>query len=329
MKLFLMSADGCGYSDPITKGQLFDHLPLTKDLASADAVVIPVVCHLGYRFNHDLNRAKGKKLILVNYIEYGWDFNLEEEETRIGYGNFYPCDCRRGYGNIGEWGTLDLFFRENPPALTFQRELPIDKAGPGFAPIDFLYPPGTPKARLSTPAEYATRKFDVFYAWGFSNQARARLHGDIFRMMSHEGINVLSSFSQLSSQGASPRSWVSIYTPWFDRTSMPEIYQWQRQSKIAVAMPGAGRKTFRDNEASNGSLLALQYDGLVRAYPWVHGENCIRMRIGSETKDLRTALERSPEELYQIYANCQRHLDLYRNESYIPNYVIPQIQKHL
>lgn len=329
MKIYLMPADASGYTDPVTMGQLFSHLPLTKDLNQADVVVVPVVCHLGYKFNHDLNRAKGKKIVLFNYIEYGWDFNLEQEETGIGSGNFYPCDCRRGYGNIGEWGTLDLFFRENPPILTFQRELPQNKLSDLVLPLDFLYPPGTPKAKLQNMADYSSRKFDVFFAWGFSHQSRCRLHGDIFRMMSHEGLNVLSSFSQLDTPGATPGSWVSIYTPWFDRTAMPEIYKWQQKSKIAVAMPGAGRKTFRDNEASNGSLLALQEDGLVRAYPWANKVNCIRMLPGCETNSLQQALAMPPERLYDIYRECQVNLDRYRHEHYIPNHIIPNIQKRL
>lgn len=327
MKVFLISADANGHTDGVTYGQLLSKLPLTDRLESADVVVINAVCHGGYKFNHDLNKVRGKKLVLIDYLEYGWNWDFRKE-NRIGYGNL--CPCTHTGDQLNEWGTLDLFIRENPPILTFKRELLLDQVSDTMIPIDFLAE--GPAVRRASEAEFDARPLDVFYCWGYSHPDRPRVHGEIFAAMGNAGINVVDHPDMLgrgSSQVFPTGTWMTLFKPYYLRRPMSEIYALQRQAKFAINLRGAGVKCFRSSEAPIDTIMATGVDPLAYSYPWIDHLNCVQMPAGKEVGTLMSVLRMHRSEAYTIYLNCQENIDRYRAENYIPNYVLANIEKRL
>lgn len=325
MKTYLMSSDANGWTDGCTRGQLYDHIPgQVKNLQDADVAIVSMICHPGYRFNHELNRLKGKKWILIDYCEFGWNWDPNRNNI-LGQG-CVPCDFSNP-GPIGECGTMDLFIRENPPVLTFKRELHTRDQGPTMQPIDFLA--AGPIFPLETKDEFENRRLDLFFNWGYSHPDRPRVHGQIFEAMGNRNLNVISSFGHIGGKEGyyPPGTWATIFTPWWDRRPMYEVYSAQSKAKMSLCLPGAGKKCFREQEACNNSIIILQYDPLVRAYPWTSGVNCIKLAVGHEVEGIFDATHR--QDLYEIYLLCQENMRRYRRENYIPNYLMPEIQARL
>ena len=98
LRLYIAHANVNGWTDGVTRGQLFDNIPkthLTTSVAQADAIVVLSVCHPNFKFNHGLEHLiKGKPWIHVDYLEYGWQFPHASLSNMPRCGEAYPCTQR-------------------------------------------------------------------------------------------------------------------------------------------------------------------------------------------------------------------------------------------
>lgn len=324
MKIHLAFADANLSTDGVTQKQILDHLPLATSLADADVVVVHVICHPQFSFNHGLNALLGKKpIVILNYLEYGWNFDFKKEVI-LGYGAEYPCTSKNH-----DWGTLDQWVRAANPILTFQRECKRSDISSRVIPVDFVAEQPIPP--VANEAEFKARPLDVSYVWGYSHPDRARVHGEIFAAMGNMGINVIDHFEDMVTRQDShffpAKTWFSCFSPYWRRRAMPEVMKMQQQSKIALNLPGAGRKCFREAEAPVGAVLATQHDDLVRSYDWMSGVNCVKLVVGQEVRGLMAAAERP--DLYDIYVLGQENIRNYSNPNYVKNYILKNIQDRL
>lgn len=315
MKLFLMSSDETGNMDPTVLNQILNRLPLTRDLAHCDAVVVPVSWFPGYKFNHALT-ALQKKIILVDFTEYGWAWEGQTE-------NVLGRNMVHNYGHLNtpDYAMLDKWAADFPAILHFKRELlEVDKTDT-LIPISFLCT--IPEEPVQTKEQFDARPVEVFYSWGYSHPDRRRLHGEIFTKSDSKGIHIIDHWDQ-GDHFEGKHNWITIHAPHYARKPMNIIMDRQRCSKVTVSMPGAGNTCFRHSEAPVNSIMALQNDNLSWAYEWMHAVNCIRLTVGQEFEDLNTALETLP--LYDIYVESQKSIDQWRPERFVPEYVIPKIR---
>ena len=313
MKFNLISSDTNGWSDGVTWDQLFRHMPVGNDIP-----VVVTVTHGGFKFNHDLNQLAGKKYVHIDYTEWGWQWDFTKSNV-FGESEHYP-----GESKSHEWGTLHGFIRDNPPALTFQRELRKVDVTPTRVPIDFLSTIPVPK--LVTKAEYDSRPFQVFYYWGFSHANRSRIHGDIFEAFGTSNIEVVDGYDKVDWKWLRKdgRVWLTVFSPHWWRRPMKEVMSWQAQAKISICPYGAGAKAFRHAEAPVNCIMAQQENCLAWSYPWDE-TNSVRMQEPHEVKDLLRAVERT--DLYDVYLRAQENIDRYRIHRYLPEYIVPNIER--
>lgn len=331
MKFYLESADAAGYSDGVTQGQLFAKLPQTDVLDRADVVLVRTVCGPPFKFNHHLNRllTAGKPIVLVDYLEYGWNHNFAKGNV---LGDHFCTPCTQ-FDNP-EWGTFEAWVREANPVLTFKRELRNQDVSEKLIPIDFLAV--GPRPRVQTLEEFAARPYDVTFVWGYSHPVRAKMHGRIVEAMGTKGIDVVTSFESLAKRPPNANHhrpsplWVSIMQDYWVRKPMSEVYALQEKGRMAICLPGAGVKCFREQEAPTGTISVMLKDDLARSYPWVHGRNALMMQPGEEFESLfALATQTDITWLHAIYVTAQANLDRYRPEAYIRDYFIPNIEKRI
>lgn len=210
--------------------------------------------------------------------------------------------------------------------LYFSRELLKGDVSDTLKPIEF--PAYIDIPPVQTKEQFDARLLDVFFNWGYSHPSRPRLHADIFRAMTTHGPGVVSSFRELESRynQLPGLCWAAIHTHHSVRRHISEIIPWQEKSKITVALPGNGRKTFRHGE-TQGSIMALLEDDIAWSFPWEHGVNCLRLTEGNEFDCLETATRRN--DLYQIYVRSQETLSRYKSERYVSEYVLPTLEAAL
>jgi hypothetical protein len=219
-----------------------------------------------------------------------------------------------------EYDKFWAWVKENPPILTFRRELDKRSVSPVVKPIEwacYLTPP-----ERSEHAQYDARPIDVLFLWGYSHAQRPKLHGDIFREgLTKYGINVIDQWDKWNGK----KCWLTIYAPYWKRIPMPEIIGLMQQAKITVAMPGNGKKTFRHAECV-GTLMAMQRDSLAWAYPW-DDTNSIGLVQEMDFYSLLKATERT--DLYDIYNSCCVNMSKYSAETYTRDYVLKAIESVL
>lgn len=317
MKLIIQSADANDNIDPTIREHLLAYLPCVGSLTDADAVIIPISYHPNFQFNESLNKLD-RKTIVFDYLEFGWDAG--DKENRLGRGIDRPWFSHL---ESDEWTKLDKWARENPAALTFKRELFEKDRSDSMIPCE--WPCRLPVPPLQSEEEFSARPFETFHCFGYSHPSRPRLHGDMFHAMADKGINVLDSFDEYRGQSFNhDRIWISVYTPYYRRKPIEEVMEWQSRAKISVSLPGAGVKCFRHSEAPVGSIMALPSDSLAWAFPWVSGENCVRL----DANNLFVCLEAWTKynHLYDIYVASQENIDRYRSQRYAIEYVLPAIE---
>lgn len=313
MKFKILYADAAQCTDGVTHEQLLRHMPVGNDVT-----IVMVVTHPNYKFNHDLNSLRGKKYVLMDFCEWGWQWDFTKNNI-LGQTDAYP-----GESKSHEWGTLHQFIRDNPPILTFQRELRSQNATTSLIPIDFLCT--QPAKPIVGKAEYDARPIQVFASWGFSHPRRARVHGEILTAMGTKNIEVVDGYEKvdwgwLRKDG---RVWLSVFTPHWMRYPMSTVYGWQSKSKISLSMQGAGGKAFRDQQAPVDCVMAHHAHFLAKAYPFDES-NSICLVEPNEIDDLLKAVERN--DLYELYLESQKTIDKYRVENYLPNYIIASIKR--
>jgi hypothetical protein len=318
MKVFILSPDGQGRIDGTNKHQLLDRLPgLVMSERDADVVLVPISFYPDYTFSRDLVKIR-KPVVIVDYMEYGWDFWRNGNATHLFGDGRLPDNLRANR----EWQWLDECLSERDISVYFKRELLLDDAAPvRVKPIEFVCTGDIPP--VQDKASFDARSFDVVNIWGYSHPDRARFHGEIFQAMGTRGINVISDWSQLTPNMPRQKgTWLSIYSPYWVRQPLSRVIELQREARVSVSLPGCGQKCFRSAESPRECIMALHGDRLAWSYPW-HTGNSIQLGVGTEFLDIHFALQ-SPD-LYDTYVAGQENMRRYQVNNYIRDYVVPSI----
>ena len=267
-----------------------------------------------FKFNEELKKLD--KYILVEFSEMGWDWKFGDTHVWGSNTEKFPQFQGEEYKKFDEW------VAQNPPLLTFARELLQKDVSEKLIPVD--YPCWYEPTAIDDKRAFDGRPVSAFYFWGRSHEARLRLHGNMWIKASQRGFSVcdnLNYFEKFVFEEEG-RKIVSLWIPHYGRVDVREIIGRQMLSKISIAMPGAGIKTFRNCESSINSVMMKWKDNLAWSYPWDEA-NCLLTEEGKEIDDIEAALN-NPN-LYEIYkagvANCQR----YQINNYITNYIQPKI----
>jgi hypothetical protein len=325
MKVFFQSADDKSRIDGSIQCNLLNHFPeIVTSLAAADLVILPISFFHDYKFNpkiYDIAEA-GKPYVFMDWLEYEWCYFNEKNETHLFGKN--TLDCRWLNPN---WHPLHEWMRNHPPLVYFKRELLANDVSDTVKPIEWqCYLADMP---MQSEDEFNARPLEVFFNWGFSNPMRPTLHSKIFEAMNH-GIGVISEASQFEPfirDHPHARAWMTVFAPWFSRVSITDLLFYQRRAKLSVSLPGCGVKCFRHAESPCESIMALPEDDLAWGIPWVHEDNCIRLRPDRVFEDLNAATKRG--DLYQIYKRSQETIARYRGPAYVRDYLLPIIEAHL
>lgn len=330
MKLFIQSPDDQNRVDGTIQANLLNHLPdLVGQHSDADVVIVPISQYSDYRFNPKLNDIpKSKPVVIIDFLEYEWNYWDVWQHTHFIGLNTRECK----WLGTDHWWKFDDWAAEHRPILYFKRELQrgIEEIGGGVSkvlPIEFpCYLGDQPN---QSEEEFLNRPIEVFFSWGFSHPSRPLLQAKIFEGIVTHGLGVISEKDQFEGYFRNPsaRTWTAIFSPWFSRHPITDTVWYQSRSKMSVSLPGAGTKCFRSSESPVSSIMALQEDDLAWSYPWIHGENCIRLRPGHEFEDLDAATKRA--DLYQIYLNSGATIAKYRCGPYARDYVYANIEKAL
>lgn len=319
IKIFILPSDANQNLDPTLSKTMLNFIPnRVSSMGEADVVLTVASYFHGYKFNEALRRVS-KPLILMNYLEFGWDW-LDTQSNVLGAGNLKKCS----FLNTEDYTKLDDWIKDSPPKLEFSRELYMRDYIPGKRiPCEWLcYLPAVPAARLHTKEQFDARVFAFFHLWGLSNPMRQELHGDTFKNAQKCGYNILDNLAH--EQHLEKFNVVSIYSPHFARASMENILRWQHRSKISVNLWGCGRKNFRLGESVVDCIMALPTDNMAWSYDFVHGENCIRLRPDYLLDDLLVATRR--DDLYRIFLGSQEIADKYRSENWVRDYFMKQLE---
>jgi len=289
----IISPDIQGQVDGSVQKHILAHLPeLPVD-------IVPISWFPNFHFTP----PKTSKYVLIDFME--------------------PHEPRMAYDSFWEWVS------QNPPVLTFRRELAASERSETLVPIEWTCHLPIPDA--VSKAEFDSRPIELLFNWGYSNPSRPKLHGDIFREgMAKHGINVLSEWEQYKETMLNQSSyrlnlWLSIFTPHWKRRPMAEILPFIQKSKITVALPGNGKKTFRHSECV-GTIMSTHSDSLAWAYPWTK-ENSIQLIPEFEFQSLLEATKRT--DLYDLYVSCDSNMRKYEEHAYVRDYVLKEIEKVL
>lgn len=286
-------------------------------------VPILLVSRVGdYKFNDDILSLKGKKYVLICFVEYGWDWRFEFGHT---WGvNTDKVDFLKG----DEYKKLDDFIRENPPALTFKRELLLNDVRDNVVPIE--YPNYQPSYPVHTKEQFNSRLINCFYYWGRSSEYRVKLHSEIWANSSRNAASICDNiyyFNQYMAEEKSNNRWVTLNIPHYGRIDILNLLAINGSSKLSVSMPGAGIKCFRSTgESIVNSVAVMKEDKLAWTYPFTHLENCIKFNeYGEEIATIEEALRN--DNLYEVYRNSLATAEKYQISNYIENYILPLINK--
>jgi hypothetical protein len=281
--------------------------------------LIPISRVNDFKFNTDLYQVAD--YVLFDMTELDWNTPYEETGTHL----FGENTQNFNHFNTDDWKKFDEWVATNPPKLYMKRELLKKDVTENIIPIDYFN--WCSRVTLQTREEFNKRVFDAFYFWGRSHEGRLQIHGDIWKGASKHGYSVCDNFIFLQDfvnqeQGS---KWCTLWMPHYKRIDISMLLSINGISKISIAPFGAGRKTFRHLEASVNSAMLTWEDNFAWAYPWVHGENCIKCEQGKEVETIIEWLGK--KELYDAYIECVHNANRYRPETYIPNYIEKKINE--
>lgn len=322
MRVHFLSADAAGRIDGAVQSMLlsgFSDVSASAD--DCDVIVIPITKLPDFKFNPALRYIK-RPWCLLDYSELEWNYFDLGNPTLLFGKNHQDCKWLDN-----EWLTFGDFVRDHQPALYLKRELLADDVSDTVKPCDWPCVLDIPP--LQTEDEFNARRIEVCHGWGFSHPSRPRLHAEIFKAMTTHNIGVISELHHMDGyfKSPSPRTWVSVFSPWYARKPMQDILRLQMQSKLSVSLPGAGQKCFRHSEAPVGSSMALPFDELAWSYDWIDTLNCIRLEPDHHFDDLHSA----PQclNLYDIYVRSQETVRLYQTRNYVRDYLEKLIEAKL
>lgn len=321
MRVFLQSACQSGRLGGALSSMLLDHFPnVAPSQDEADVVIVPIDRMPDYKFNQALYGIT-KPWVLLDYFECEWNFFERRSDSLLfginGLSNMEWLD--------DEWLLFSRFAAAYPPMVYFKREL-LAKDRVDVHPIDWVCCQEIPQ--LMSRDQFLSRPIELLFGpWGYSNPLRPQLHGDIFRAMADQGIEVHDIID--SEVTTIARHWFTIYAPHWRRIHINNIMELQQQAKLSIALPGAGIKTFRDAECPIGCIPVFTKDLLARAYPWEHGENCLRLPTDDYSLIPHLDAFTKRTDLYEIYLASQETIRKYQSKVYIENYITPIIESAL
>ncbi len=283
-----------------------------------------------FSLNPEVLTLAGKKYIIIDYIENGWNWN--REETLIVGDNTFNFDSCKGEG----WKLLHEFVRDNPPALYLKRELLYKDWCDTIKPIE--YPNFQPEYLPQTREEFNGRPISMLWFWGRSHEARLMLQGEIWKNAARKGYAVCDNifqFNHFMEEETNPNKWITLHIPHYSRIPITELLKINGLSKLSVSLPGAGVKCFRSTgESIVNSVCIFPEDELAYSYDFVNGQNCIIFPIKSvdgisEEWDVCGAIEKALRlpNLYEIYLESLKVASWYRVDNYVKNYLEKLINK--
>lgn len=271
-----------------------------------------------YKFNEEL--LKLDRYVLCEFSEMGWDWKFEDTHVWGKNTDKFPQFDTEHYKRFDE------FVANNPPVLTFTRELLKKDVTETHLPID--YPCWYSVLDPVSEKEFNGRPISSFFFWGRSHEARVKLHGRMWTEATEKGFSICDNLAYidkflLEEEG---RKIVSVWLPHYGRTDIKQLLAINNLSKTSIALPGAGWKTFRHCESSFNSVMIKWADKLAWSHEWIDGESCIDTEEGEEINDIRFVVEHT--NLYEIYkaglSNCKR----YQIDNYI-KYIEQQISERV
>lgn len=299
-----------------------------------EANLVPVTINRPYVFNVELNDLKD--WVLIDYCEYGandWD----RKNTHIWGKNTLFFSHFANSSDIDEWMKFDEFVAHNPPRLTFKRELLKKDMSATVRPIE--YPAFQGPFPIQSQGQFDDRPITIYNVWGWSHEARRRLHGEIWEAGAMRGWNVVDNFSDIPVEiGKGGPLFVTIYAPHYRRADMELVMRYNGMSAVSVSLPGAGVKCFRHAEASANAVMYMHEDELAWSYPWIRNENCLKSDLRIYMDEIRGVghqsdifyLEASLRDidLYQVYLNGMKNHSNYIYKNYLSNYLEPLINQN-
>lgn len=336
-KFSIVSPDASGQVDGAVY-RFLQQFPNLVPFNESDVALVPITKLNNFKFNKELYTIlDGMKWVLIDYVEYGWDWDRKETH----FWGWNTEDFFREQYNE-EWKAFDEFVKTNRPIKVFKRELLQADVSKLYAPIEYpcLFIDEGP---ADSREQFNARPVEVFNAWGHSHEARVNLHGNMFLQAGKFGYYLIDSFRNFEmcmDFENNPKKWASIYCPYFSRIDIRELLRFQSMSKVSVSLEGAGLKCFRHSESPINSVMVMRDDPLAWSYPWVHGENCLRIPSGSSMDSIKGTYVGEEEmihinsgvnreDLYDIYLKGLENLNNYRVDNYFKNYVIPLIEAAL
>lgn len=265
-------------------------------------------------FNENILSLKGKPYCLVSFVELGYNWDRTNSH-QFGVNTEQFPDVF----HIDSWKVFDDFVKENPPKISFYREMLQSQVSDTVLPIS--YPCFIPPQPIHTKEQFNNRIWEVFYTFGISHEYRKELHGAIWANSGKYGYCVADNLYLLDhfiTNEKNPHKWVSIHIPWWARQPMEVITERNGSAKISISIAGAGRSCFRHLESpTNSAMLMWEDDTAWHKQDWIHGVNCIKCEQG---KEIETAIEwlNKPDELYNIYIEGMKTVDKFRFHNYIP-----------
>ncbi len=272
-------------------------------------------------YNKEIDKLKGKPYILADYVELNWNWHMD-------YGHHWGqnTDKFKEVFRSNDWEMFDEFIQNNPPIITFQRELLQQDVTDRLMPI--VYPCMLQPVPIQSKEEFNSRMLDVFYTWGLSNERRKWLHAKIWKKSSTYGYAVSDNIYYLREflkNEKATSKWFTANIPHYARIPVEEIMMLNGISKISISLPGAGRNCFRHSESPLNSVMLMNDDELAwHQEDWVDGENCIKAEEGEEIQAAMNAL-RNPDLLYLMYRNGVETLDKFRVDRYCKEYIEAKI----
>jgi len=262
-------------------------------------------------FNENLKKIDA--YILCEVSELGWDWPITETH-RWGINT-----CNFPQYQSEEYKKFDDWVAANPPKLTFHRELLAKDVSDILIPID--YPSWYNVPAPDTKESFNKRVVSFFHYFGRSHEGRLRTHADTWLGASRYGYSVcdnLYHYEKFISEEKGVLA-VSLWQPYYARVDMGIMLAILAQSKIGIALFGAGRKTFRHTEVSSNSVPLIWEDGLSWAYSWEHNVNCIKSNQGDEIDCIMRSLQK--DDLYDIYVAANETCRKYQVDNYIREYI--------
>jgi hypothetical protein len=279
-------------------------------------------------FNEEILTLEGKKFVVVDVIEQGW--NVEIKETLILGVN--KADFMKGEG----WVRLSDFLCRNEPILYLKRELLVNGVSDKVLPLE--YPNFSKPFEVETKEQFNGRPLSIFNYWGRSHEARLLQHGMFWVNAARKGYAVCDNiyyFNNFMAEEKNPNKWITFHIPHYARIDISEILNINGMSKLALSLPGCGIKCFRSTEVIANSIMVMPEDNLAYSYPFEHSKNCIRFTIESVDgiskewkvcEAIEEALKR--DDLYEIYLGSLEAAKFYQVDTYIP-YLENLINKYL